>query len=151
MLFLGDGDTISRCPLLNILDSGGNIPASFGGIVNYQGHLDDGNKKDGTFICNKFLKHMREIDPTKQLSDIVMFDGDSNVQLSGRLFKVHYHKFTVMCFVEHIVSLTFVFLAEIKLGFLDISWRCTETSGCENFFNPLYPLQNSPLFLPIKN
>ena len=47
-------------------------------------------KKYGTFICNGFLKHMKYIDPTKQLSDIVMFVRYSNVQLSGRLLKVYY-------------------------------------------------------------
>ena len=39
---------------------------------------------------------MKEIDPSKKLSDIVMFDGASNVQLVGRLFQVHYSKLIVM-------------------------------------------------------
>ena len=34
-----------------------------------------------------------------------MFDGASNVQLSGELLKVHYPNITVMCGVEHTVSL----------------------------------------------
>ena len=33
LLFLGDGAKISRCPLLNILDSGENIPMSVLEIV----------------------------------------------------------------------------------------------------------------------
>ena len=37
---------------------------------------------------------MREIDPGKKLTDIVMFDGAFNVQLGGNLFKVHYPKLT---------------------------------------------------------
>ena len=45
--------------------------------------------KKGTFICNKFLKHMKKLDPAKKLSDITMFDGASHVQLSGILLKVH--------------------------------------------------------------
>ena len=85
MLFLGDGSIISRFPLLNILDSGENIPVSVLGIVDCQGHLDDDNKKYGTLIFNQFFNHMKEIDPAKQISDIVMFDGASNVQHSGRL------------------------------------------------------------------
>ena len=44
---------------------------------------------------------MKEIDPAKTLSDIVMFDGAPNVQLSGRLLKVHYQKLTVMRGFEH--------------------------------------------------
>ena len=46
LLFLGDGATISRCPLLNILDSAKNIPVAVLEIVYFQGYLDDGNKKD---------------------------------------------------------------------------------------------------------
>ena len=107
MLFLGDGATISRCPLLNILDSAKNIPVSVLKIVDCQGHLADDNKKDGTFIGNQFLNHMKEIDPAKTLLDIVMFDGASNVQISGRLLKVHYPNLKVMCVVEHTMSLFF--------------------------------------------
>ena len=43
LLFLEDGSTISRCPLLNILDSAKNIPASVLEIVDYQSNLADGN------------------------------------------------------------------------------------------------------------
>ena len=48
---------------------------------------------------------MREIDPGKRLIDIFMFDGASNVQLGGKLLKVHYPKLTVMRGVEHTVYL----------------------------------------------
>ena len=50
---------------------------------------------------------MKEIYPAKKVSDIVMFDGASNVQLSGRLLKAHYPKLTVMRGVEHAVLLFF--------------------------------------------
>ena len=59
LLFLGYGATISRCPWLNILASGKNIPVAVLEIVDCQGHLADVNKKDGTFICNQFLTHVR--------------------------------------------------------------------------------------------
>ena len=54
LLFLGDGAKISRCPLLNILASTKNIPVAVLEIIDCQGHLADGNKKDGTSICNHF-------------------------------------------------------------------------------------------------
>ena len=63
LLFLGDGATISICPLLNIMASGKNTPVAVLDIVDCQGHSADGNKKYGTFICNQFLNHMKEIDP----------------------------------------------------------------------------------------
>ena len=48
---------------------------------------------------------MKEIDPAKTLSDIVMFDGASNLQLAERLLKVHYPKLIVIRGVEHTLSL----------------------------------------------
>ena len=54
LLFLGDGATISRFPLLNILAYAKNIPVAVLEIVDCHGHLADDNKKDGTFICNPF-------------------------------------------------------------------------------------------------
>ena len=47
---------------------------------------------------------MKEIDPAKNISDIVMFDGNFNVQFAGRILKVYYTKFTVICGVEYTVS-----------------------------------------------
>ena len=44
-----------------------------------------------------------------------MFDGDSNVQLGGKLLKVHYPKLTVMCGVEHTVSLFFNDVSKIPI------------------------------------
>ena len=46
---------------------------------------------------------MREIYPGKKLTDIVMFDGASNVQLGRKLLRVHYPKLTVMRGVENTV------------------------------------------------
>ena len=50
---------------------------------------------------------MREIDPGKKLTDIVMFDGASDVKLGGKRLKVHYPKLKVMRWVEHTVLLFF--------------------------------------------
>ena len=72
-------------------------------------------KKDGTFICNILLNHMKEIDPSKKLTGIVIFYGASNVQLSGRILKVYYPKLTVMRGVEHTVSLFFSDVSKIPI------------------------------------
>ena len=58
---------------------------------------------------------MREIDPGKKLTDIVMFDGASNVQMWGKLLKVHYSKLTVMRGVEHTVLLFFNDVSKIPI------------------------------------
>ena len=52
-LFLGDGATISRCPLLNILASAKNIQVAVLEIVDFQVHLADGNKNmEHSFVIN---------------------------------------------------------------------------------------------------
>ena len=48
---------------------------------------------------------MIKIGPHKTITYVVMFDGSSNVQLSGELLIIHYPKLTVMRVVEHTVSL----------------------------------------------
>ena len=50
---------------------------------------------------------MKEIDPGKSFTDLIMFDGVSNVKLEGKLLKVHYPKLAVMHGVEHTVLLFF--------------------------------------------
>ena len=66
------------------MDSGENITVAILEVVDCKSRLYDGKKKYDTFICNQFLKHMKGIDPIKQLLSIVMLDGDLNVQLSEK-------------------------------------------------------------------
>ena len=58
---------------------------------------------------------MREIDSGKKLTDIVMFDGASNVQLGGNVLKVHHPKLTFMRGVEHTVFLFFNDVSKIPI------------------------------------
>ena len=95
-LFLCEGTTISIILLLNILDSGKNLIVIVLELV-------DG-KKYGTFICTRFIYPIR-IDPHKSITDVVMFDGASNVQISDELLKIDYPKVSVRRGVEHNVSL----------------------------------------------
>ena len=76
-------------------------------IFDCHGQLATCYKKDSTFICDWFLKDMKEIDPGIFLTDVIMFDGASNVQLGGKLLKLDYPKLTVMRGVEHTLSLFF--------------------------------------------
>ena len=89
--------------MLNILASAKNIPVAVLENVNYQGRLAYGNKKNRTFVCNSFLNYMREIEPAKILSDIVMFDGALNMIFLEILLKVRYPKLTFMRCINHTV------------------------------------------------
>ena len=57
----------------------------------------------------------KQVDPHKSITDVVMFDGSSNVQLSGETFKIHYPKVSVMRGVEHTVSLFFNDVSKIPV------------------------------------
>ena len=48
LLFIGDGATISRVPLLNILVSGKKLPVAVLELVDCQGHLADGGTKNAS-------------------------------------------------------------------------------------------------------
>ena len=77
--------------------------------------LEDDGTKNASFICNRFLDHFKRIDPHKSIIDVIMFDGASNVQLSGELLQIRYPKITVMRGVEHTVSLFFNDISKIPV------------------------------------
>ena len=58
---------------------------------------------------------MREIDPRKNLTDVIIFDGASNVQHGGKHLKLHHPKLTVMRGVQHTVSLFFKDISKIPI------------------------------------
>ena len=59
LLFLGDGATISRVPLLNILVSGKNLPLAVSELVDCQGHLADGGKIMESLYVIDFLSTLK--------------------------------------------------------------------------------------------
>ena len=92
LVFLGYGATISRTPLLNILVPGKNHPLAVLELVNCKGQLADSGGEYGTFVCRIFTEHMKTIYQDKSITDVVIFDGDSNVQLGGDTLKINYQK-----------------------------------------------------------
>ena len=53
--------------------------------------------------------------PDKSITYVVIFDGDSNEQLGWDILRIHYPKFTLMCGVEHTVSLFFSDVSKIAI------------------------------------
>ena len=66
-----------------------NLPVSVLGFVDFQGNFKDGGENNGIFICNRFFEHIKIIGPRQSITDVVMFDGASNVQFAGELLKIH--------------------------------------------------------------
>ena len=57
---------------------------------------------------------MRVIDTNKSLTDVVIFDGVSNVQLPDGILKIYYPKLTAMRRFEHTISLLFNDISKYK-------------------------------------
>jgi len=113
LTFLGDGATIKKMPLVNILCSGKNSPVAVLEVVDCSDHMSVGGKKNAEFIANIFLPHIQRLDPNKTLTDCVFFDGASNVQKGGRILEAKYPRISVLHGVEHVVSLFFSDVARI--------------------------------------
>ena len=56
-----------------------------------------------------------KIDPHKSIAYVFIFDGDSNVQLSGNNLKIYYPKISVMREFENSVSLFFRDVSKIPV------------------------------------
>ena len=112
--WLGDGATIKRMPLLNILVLCGNAPPTVVSIIDCTTHMSDGGKKDATYIMEQFQRKVDQIDTEAKLTDCFFFDGASNVQTAGAILCARYPR--AMCFHggEHVLSLFFSDLSKIK-------------------------------------
>jgi len=103
--FYGDGATIKKLPLINILASGTHIPACVIEIVDCSKHLESGGKKDSSYIASLFRPHIDKMESQNPNSiDMVYFDGASNVQKAGFVLEAKYPRIVVLHGAEHVVS-----------------------------------------------
>ena len=112
--FLGDGATVKRMPLMNILAACADTPPITVSIQDCTKHLQQGGKKDASYIAEMFDDIVKEYDPNGTLTDAFFFDGAPNVQEGGAILVAkHPHSF---CFHggEHVLSLFFASLSKIK-------------------------------------
>ncbi len=110
----GDGATIVKVPMMNILACSAGNPSCVLDVVDCTDHVAKGNKKDAFFICQQMLPHMRKIDPEKNLFDLIAFDGAANVQKAGALMEQHFPRCTVIVGIKHTVSLLFGKLMAVR-------------------------------------
>lgn len=104
--YFGDGATVHKSPLLNILASSVHLPVACLRIADCTGHLEEGGKKDAGFIAELFLEHITEMEKVSPKStDLVIFDGASNVQKAGRLIEATFPHASVLHGAEHVLAL----------------------------------------------
>ena len=113
LTLFGDGATIHKMPLVNLLASGVHNPCAVLEIFDCTDHLIEGDSKDASAICCMFLPQMAEVDPDLKLFDAIFFDGAGNVQMAGQFLSHHYPRVTVMHGAEHVLSLFFKDIAKL--------------------------------------
>ena len=106
LMLLGDGATVKRMPLINIIASGVYCPVAVLAIADCTKQMAKGKTKSAEFIAQHlFVPHFAALDPEKKLIDMVAFDGAANVQKAGRALCEFYPRCTVIHGGEHVVSL----------------------------------------------
>jgi len=105
LAFLGDGATVKRMPLMNILAMCGDTPPITVSIQDCTEHMQDGGKKDASYIARLFEEEVIKFDPKRSCTDVFFFDGASNVQKAGQVLMAKFPR--TFCFHggEHVVSL----------------------------------------------
>jgi hypothetical protein len=103
--FLGNGATVKKMPLMNSTASCADTPPITISIHDYTKHMQEGGKKDATYVAGLFEDKVREYDTNDTLTDAFFFDSASNVQKAGDILAAKFsHSF---CFHggEHVVPL----------------------------------------------
>ena len=113
--YVGDGATVRKLPLCNMLGIGVHCPPAVLEICDSTNHMQKGGKKDARFIARRFIPIIKSLDPTGLYSDLVFFDGAHNVQNAGRVLEVVFPRMTCLKGVEHCVALIFSDLAKIPV------------------------------------
>ena len=88
IVIYGDGATVARTAVINVLASGVKITNACLEIHDCTDQLADGGKKDSEYIANLISRHIDKIDPLKNKVDMVLFDGAKNIQRAGDILEV---------------------------------------------------------------
>ena len=112
--WLGDGATIRRMPLLNMMVMCGDANPVVVSICDCTDHMSEGGKKDATYIAEMFQDKVNEFDPKGRHTDVFFFDGAANVQKAGQILCQTFPR--AYCFHggEHVLSLFFSDLSKLK-------------------------------------
>jgi hypothetical protein len=106
LTFFGDAATIKKSPLINILASSVHLPVGCLRIADCSGHLEADGRKDAAYISQLFVPHIMEMEKTTpKCTDLIIFDGASNVQKAGALIEAQFPHISVLHGAEHVISL----------------------------------------------
>jgi hypothetical protein len=85
--FLGNGATVNRMPLMNIIASCLDTPPTTISIYDCMKNLQEGGKKDAMYVAALFEDKVREYNTNDTLTDVFFFNVVSNVQKAGEMWQ----------------------------------------------------------------
>ena len=102
---MGDGATIKKKPLFNVIVSGVSCPIFVADVHDSSSLLASGLTKNSKYITKLCRETIEKIDPKHINFDLVLFDGASVVQSAGTCLKYTYPRISVIHGAEHITAL----------------------------------------------
>ena len=85
------------------------------GVKDCLKHLAQGGNKDASFISEAFKPYLKKYDEKKSHTDLVFFDGSSNLQKAVDILAVSYPWITVLHSAEHVLSLFFYYIVKFPV------------------------------------
>lgn len=143
--FIGDGATVKRMPLINVLASGAHLHTGVLEIVDATDHMKKGGKKDAKYISELFEKHISEFENLCPNSvDYCTFDGAASVQKAGKLLQILHPRIVCTHGAEHVLALFFqdIFKNETLNFFVQFSRRLYVIFGSGSMHAPYAIFQN---------
>ena len=115
LTFYGDGATVRKMPLINVMASGAHLPICVLEIVDCSKQMQTG-KKDAPYIASLFKPHIEKVESdSPSTCDVIFFDGASNVQQAGTILHAKYPRLVVLHGSEHVINLFFQDLFQLPL------------------------------------
>jgi hypothetical protein len=108
LTFYGDGATVRKMPLINILASGGHLHTAVMEIVDATEQMQSAGKKDARYLASLFRPHIDYFEKTYPNSvDYCTMDGAGSVQKAAHVLNARYPRIFVTHGAEHVISLFF--------------------------------------------
>lgn len=105
---MGDGATVKKMPLLNILASGFHLYSTVLEIVDCTEHMAAGGVKDARYIASLFVSYIEKLEDSQpNCVDMVLFDGAANVQKAADILSAKFPRIIAYYGNEHVLSLLF--------------------------------------------
>ena len=79
IMWMSDGETIFRMPLVNVLVMCSDVPLTVVYIHDRTGYMVEGGKKGAEYVAEVMEDEVKKYDTYKTCTDVFYFDGADNV------------------------------------------------------------------------